>query len=142
MILSYKECIKIYRNDYQLAKAIAEGKVYRMESGMYSTDEYAEELAIIVKKYPHAILTGEYAFYYHELTDVIPEKYFIATKKNSVKFKDPRIVQVYVKEELLQLGVQEKKSTEWWLGFMIKNVCLLNCCVIKTIYHMTYIRKS
>lgn len=109
MILSYTECINKYGNDYQLAKAIAEGKIYRMESGMYSTDKYAEELEIIIKKYPHAVLTGEYAFYCHELTDVIPEKYFIATKKNSVKLKDPRIVQVYVKDELLQLGVQKKE---------------------------------
>ena len=109
MILSYKECINKYGNDYQLARAIAEEKVYRVESGMYSTDKYEEELAVIVKKYPNAILTGEYAFYCHDLTDVIPEKYFIATKKNSVKLKDTRIVQVYVSEELLLLGAITKE---------------------------------
>lgn len=108
MILSYKECINKYGNDYQLARAIAEEKVYRVESGMYSTDKYEEELAVIVKKYPNAILTGEYAFYCHDLTDVIPEKYFIATKKNSVKLKDPRIVQVYISDELLLLGAITK----------------------------------
>lgn len=109
MILSYKECINEYGNDYQLARAIAEEKVYRVEAGMYSTDKYEEELAVIVKKYPNAILTGEYAFYCHDLTDVIPEKYFIATKKNSVKLKDPRIVQVYISEELLLCGAVTKE---------------------------------
>lgn len=109
MILSYKECINKYGNDYQLARAIAEEKVYRVEAGMYSTDRYEEELEVIVKKYPNAILTGEYAFYYHDLTEVIPEKYFIATKKNAVKLKDPRITQTYVREELLSLGAVEKE---------------------------------
>ena len=49
MILSYKECINKYGNDYQLTRAIAEEKVYRVESGMYSTDKYEEELAVIIK---------------------------------------------------------------------------------------------
>ena len=80
MILTYKECIEKYGNDYQVKKAIAEEKIYRMESGLYSTKRYLAELEIIVNKYPNAILTGEYAFYCHDLTDVIPEKYHIATK--------------------------------------------------------------
>lgn len=109
MILTYKECIEKYGNDYQLARVIAEEGIYRVESGVYSTERYSSELEIIVKKYPNAILTGEYAFYCHGLTDVIPEKYQIATKAKAAKLLDPRIEQIYVRDDLLQLGVVEKE---------------------------------
>lgn len=109
MILTYAECINKYGNNYQLEKAVAEEHIYRVESGLYSTERYYAELEIIVKKYPNAILTGEYAFYCHDLTDVIPEKYYIATKAKAAKLLDPRIMQIYVRDDLLMLGVTEKE---------------------------------
>ncbi|MCH5344553.1 MAG: hypothetical protein J1E64_10985 [Acetatifactor sp.] len=108
MILTYTECIDKYGNGYQLEKAVAEEQIYRVEPGLYSTTRYSAELEIIVKKYPNVILTGEYAFYCHDLTDVIPEKYYIATKAKAAKLLDPRIVQIYVRDDLLMLGVTEK----------------------------------
>lgn len=108
MILTYAECINKYGNNYQLEKAVAEEHIYRVESGLYSTERYFAELEIIVKKYPNAILTGEYAFYCHDLTNVIPEKYYIATKAKAAKLLDPRIMQIYVRDDLLMLGVTEK----------------------------------
>ena len=74
-------------NDYQLTRAVAEESIYRMESGAYSTERYSSKLEVIVKKYPNAILTGAYAFYYHDLTDVIPEKYHIATKAKATRYR-------------------------------------------------------
>lgn len=109
MILTYKECINEYGNDYQLEKAVAEEQLYKVEAGMYSTKRYASELEVIMKKYPKAILTGDYAFYCHDLTDVIPEKYYIATGAKAARLSDPRIVQIYIKEDLLPLGVKEKE---------------------------------
>lgn len=108
MILSYKECIEKFGNGYQITKAMEEESIYRVEAGVYSTERYLTELEIIVKKYPNAILTGECAFYYHNLTEVIPEKYHIATKAKAAKLMDSRIEQIYVRDDLLQLGVIEK----------------------------------
>ena len=109
MLLSYQECIEKYGNQYQLEKALTEEYIYRIESGLYSTERYFNELEIILKKYPNAILTSEYAFYCHDLTDVIPEKYYIATKAKAAKLTDPRIVQIYVRDDLLMLGIMEKE---------------------------------
>lgn len=109
MIFTYKECIEKYGNDYQLTRAVAEESIYRVESGVYSTERYSWDLEVIVKKYPNAILTGEYAFYYHGLTDVIPEKYHIATKAKAAKLLDVRIEQIYIRDDLLQLGVDEEE---------------------------------
>lgn len=108
MIFTYKECIEKFGNNYQLTRAIAEESIYRVEAGVYSTERYSSELEVIVKKYPNAILTGEYAFYYHGLTEVIPEKYHIATKAKAAKLIDARIEQIYIKDKLLQLGVIER----------------------------------
>lgn len=108
MILTYKDCIEKFGNDYQLNKAVAEKIIYRVEPGIYSTNCHSSELEVILKKYPNAILTGESAFYYHDLTDVIPEKYHIATKAKAAKLLDTRIEQLYVRDDLLLLGVIEK----------------------------------
>lgn len=109
MILTYKECIEKYGNDYQLTRAVAEESIYRVEAGVYSTERDSSELEVIVKKYPNAVLTGECAFYYHGLTEVIPEKYHIATKAKAAKLLDDRIEQIHVRDDLLQLGVVEKE---------------------------------
>ena len=108
MIYSYMECIDKDGNNYQLEKAIAEEHIYKVEPGLYSTNSYHTELELIIKKYPNVILTGEYAFYCHNLTDVIPEKYYVATKAKAAKLLDSRIVQSYVRDDLLMLGVVEK----------------------------------
>lgn len=107
MILTYKECIEKYGNDYKLSMAVKEERIYRVEPGVYSTERYSSDLEVIVKKYPNAILTGEYAFYYHDLTDVIPETYHVATKAKAAKLTDPRIEQVYTRADLLDKGVVE-----------------------------------
>jgi len=108
MILTYKECIEKYGSDYHLAHAVAEEAIYRVEPGIYSTNYYSSELEVIIRKYPNAILTGESAFYYHGLTDVIPEKYHLATKAKAARLSDSRVEQIYVRDDLLPLGVIEK----------------------------------
>lgn len=50
-------------------------------------------LEIIVKKYPEAIITGASAYYYHNLTDVIPDKIYLATKREATRIRDKRIKQ-------------------------------------------------
>lgn len=109
MILSYNEAIKQYGNAYKLDKAVSEGAIYKKEEGIYSTNRYESELGVIMKKYPRAVLAGEYAFYSHGLTNVIPEKYDLATPSKSSKLKDPRIKQIYVREDLFPLGIEEKE---------------------------------
>ena len=37
MLLSYKEAVKEYGNQYRLTRALEDGKLYKMEDGVYST---------------------------------------------------------------------------------------------------------
>ena len=104
MIFSYRECLEKYGTDYKIKKNIQEGKLFMKEKGLYSDERYVPELMIISKKYPSAILTLNSAFYYHGLTDTIPNVYHIATPKNARKISDARIKQFYENSEAFNMG--------------------------------------
>lgn len=105
MVYNYEEIILKFKNDYQLKKAIEQRKIFKIESGIYSDYEYLDYLLIISKKYPNAIFTLDSAFYYHNLTDVIPQYYYLATHRKSAKINDKKIKQIYVSGDLFNLGV-------------------------------------
>lgn len=105
MFFSYADCITKYGNAYQLNRALEDGLVFKLEDGIYSDSEYESEVAIISKKYPDGIFTGEFAFYVHGLTDLIPEKYALATKAKAAPLVDGRIEQIYTRDDLLNIGV-------------------------------------
>ena len=109
MILTYREAVDKSGSAYKLAKAIEDQTLYKHEEGIYSTRKHESELGIIMKKYPKAILTGEYAFYCHGLTNVIPEKYDLATVSKAAKINDARVRQIYVRENIFSFGIIEKK---------------------------------
>ena len=104
MLFSYKELEAIYKTDYQIKNAIEDGKLYKIEKGIYSDVPTVHPLEIIVKKYPEAIFTMDSAFYFHGLTDVIPKKNYLAVKRNSIRIHKKGIVQVYVIEKLHDIG--------------------------------------
>ena len=108
MIFTFEEAVKQYGNQYQLEKALSNNKIYKISEGIYSTNANEPELLIIMHKYPKAVLTGEYAFYSHGLTDVIPEKYDLATTSKAAKIKDSRVHQIYVPDKIFDLGITEK----------------------------------
>lgn len=114
MILTYKECIERYGSDYMLKKEIAEGRVFQKEKGIYSLSNACSELEIISVKHPRAIYTGESAFYYHSLSDVIPDYYHLATIRTDSRIKDPRVRQAYLKEDIFDMGkiIMQYHNTE------------------------------
>lgn len=107
MIITYNEAIKKYGSAYMLNKALSDGSFFKLEEGIYSSNKSESDLGIIMTKYPKAILTGEFAFYFHGLTNLLPEKYDLATPSKSSKLMDCRIKQIYVKEEIFDLGIEE-----------------------------------
>ncbi len=108
MIYTYKEAVENCGSAYKLAQAVETQVLYKQEEGIYSTQKHESELGVIMKKYPKAVLTGEYAFYSHGLTNVIPEKYDLATVNKAARIRDPRVRQVYVRDDLFPLGIVKK----------------------------------
>ena len=76
MIFTYKELLLKYKSAYQIEKAIKNGKVYKIEKGIYSDIHNVHYLEIIMKKYPYGVLSSYSAYYYYNLTDTIPKKIY------------------------------------------------------------------
>lgn len=104
MILLYKELIEKYKSNYKIKKLVDEGRIFKIEKGIYSDKKDANYLEIISKKYPNAIFTMDSAFYYHNLTDVIPEKEYLALKRDSTKINDSRIKVTYYQDKFFDIG--------------------------------------
>jgi predicted transcriptional regulator of viral defense system len=99
------ELKKIYKSDYQIKKKIAEGKIQKIGRGIYSDAPSVHPMEIITKKYPSAIFTMDSAFYFHGLTDVIPQKMHLAVIRTSTRrIADCNIVAIYMLEKYLTIG--------------------------------------
>lgn len=120
LIFTYKECIDKYGTDYMIKKEIGAGRLYQKQKGLYSDEKRCSETEIIMSKYPRAIYAGESAHYYYGLTDVIPDKHFLATKRSDTRIKDPNVSQIYIKDDLFEFG----KTTMEYRGTNINIYCL------------------
>ena len=104
MIYFGKEAIEKYGTRYNLSKALKNKEIFRLEHGIYSDKDLVNPMIIASKKYSSAIITMDSAFYYYDLTDVIPKKTFIATNRNSNIIHDSNIVQIRIPKEKLNQG--------------------------------------
>lgn len=102
--MTYMQCIEKYGSDYMLKKEIVEGNIFQKEKGIYSLNRTCSELEIISAKYPKAVFTGKSGFYYHGLTDVIPDFYHLATVRTDGRIKDERVKQTYLKADIFHMG--------------------------------------
>ena len=107
MINSAQEVIKKYGTRYNLSKALKRKEIFKLEHGIYSDKDLVNPMIIISKKYPSAIITMDSAFYYYDLTDVIPRKTYVATNRNSNIINDEKIVQIKVPKDILNFGKDE-----------------------------------
>ncbi len=104
MVLTYKECIERFGSDYMIKKEIREGNLFQKGKGFYSDRELCSDLELIVARYPRAVFTGESAYYYYGFTDVIPDYYCLATKREDTRIKNGRVKQTFVNDDLYEFG--------------------------------------
>ena len=105
MLFTHKELEESFKSDYQIKKKIAEGKIHKIDRGIYSDTPSVHPLEVITKKYPYAIFTMDSAFYFHGLTDVIPQKMHLAVIRTATRrIAYNNIAAAYVLEKLLNIG--------------------------------------
>lgn len=100
------ECLEIYGSDYYIEKKIEEGELFKIEKGIYSKKKYVPEVAMFAYKYQNAVLTMRSAFYFHGLTDVIPDKCDLATTRDAAKIKDERVKQYFIPNDFFKEGIE------------------------------------
>lgn len=109
MIFTYKELLLKYKSAYQIEKSVRNGEIYKVEKGIYSDIPNVHYLEVIMKKYPYGILASYSAYYYHNLTDIIPNKIYLSTNRNATTIISDKIQQIRMKDELYNLGKAQIK---------------------------------
>ena len=103
---SRAKCLEEYGSDYFIEKRIEEGELFKVEKGIYSKKKYVPEIAIYAYKYPRAVMTMKSAFYFHGLTDVIPDECDLATTRNDAKIKNKRVKQYFIQDNFFEVGIE------------------------------------
>ena len=104
MLYSYQEVLEKYGTRNNIEEAIKKSEIYKLKNNVYSDKKYINPIVIVSKKYPSGIITMDSAFYYYNLTDVIPQKVYLATNRNSNKINDENIVQIFMSKDILDKG--------------------------------------
>ena len=141
MLLTYQECLDKYGSDYQLKKEIGSGALFMKEKGIYSTKRNASEIDVIMRKYPKTVCTGKSAFYYHSLTDVIPDHYYLATRRTDTRIKDSRVIQSFLKDEIFDAGITEIQYNNSSIRIYDKERMLIELMRFKSKIPMDYYKE-
>ncbi|MCI8345619.1 MAG: hypothetical protein HFJ42_06685 [Clostridia bacterium] len=107
MLYTYNEIKNKYKSTYQIRKALKNKELFKIEKGIYSDIPNVHYLSIVMKKYPYGIFTSYSAYYFHNLTDVIPNTIYLATNRNATTITSEKIKQIRMKDELYNIGKTE-----------------------------------
>ena len=101
---TYKEALDRYGSRSAVMQQVRDGKLIRLQRNLYSTDPYTDTLIQVMKLYPQGILTGHTAFYIHGLTERIPTRIDLATRRNSTRINNPEVKQHFIAVERFDIG--------------------------------------
>jgi len=107
MVYKWEEIVKIEGNINKAYRSVENRKYKKVSHGVYVDDgELISELEQLFVRYPRATLTLQSAFDYYELSDYIPDKYYLVTPYNSHTIKNEKVSQSYMSEEMNEIGRQ------------------------------------
>ena len=118
------ECLEKYGSDYFIEKKIEEGELFKVGKGIYSEKKYVPEIAMFVYKYPNAVVTMKSAFYFHGLTDVIPDECDLATTRDATKIKDERVKQYFIPDDFFEEGIETADYKGYDIRIYYKEIIL------------------
>lgn len=116
MIYATKDLLKKGETEYSIKKKLNSGNLYLLERGLYSdSKDIVENESSVSSRYPHAIITGLSAFYLYDLTDHIPDYYYLATEQHSFPIRKDNIKQSYQDSSFFEVGVIYKKFEDGYV---------------------------
>ena len=104
-LYNYKTCQERFGSAYKILKAVADGCLHKMDKGVYSDTGRESELEVLQFKYPDSVVTLGTAYYFYDMTDVVPDEYDFVTARSDGRINDDRIHQYYVPAEVLKIGM-------------------------------------
>lgn len=116
MVYTWEEIVRIEGNINKAYRSVENRKYKKVSHGVYVDDgELISELEQLFVRYPRATLTLQSAFDYYELSDYVPDKYYLVTPYNSHTIKNNKVSQSYMSEEMIEIG-RQKITTQY--GFI------------------------
>ena len=132
MIYTWKEIVEKEGNRFLAESSIAKGKYSKVSHGLYvDSGAHISELEQIFATYPRATLTMQSAFEYYQLSDYIPDKYYVVTPYNAHRIKNPKVIQSYMNEELMQIGREKIKTQYGYIYIFSKERMLIELIRLK-----------
>jgi predicted transcriptional regulator of viral defense system len=116
MLISYKEALHKYGSAYQINKAVQRREIFKIKKGLYSNEIYRDEEKELFKKFNNIVMTLQSAFYYHGVSDYIPDFIYVATPKSSYPINNKNVKQIFMSDHYLNIGIDEIQKE----GFAIK----------------------
>ena len=105
MVFTWDEIVRIEGGISNAYSCVAKRKYKRVSHGVYvDDDEYIGELEQLFARYPRATLTLQSAFEHYDLSDYVPDKYYVATPYNAHVIDSPKVCQSYMDEATMQIG--------------------------------------
>ncbi len=105
MLLNFNECKMRFGSAYQIEKALRDGRLFKMEKGVYSESGNESEIEVLQAKYPNTVVSFDSAYFYYDMTDYVPEKYTLTIPDHARPIHDIRIKLSFVPERVLLVGV-------------------------------------
>ena len=105
MLVNYNECKIRFGSAYQIEKALRDGRLFKMEKGVYSESGDESEIEVLQAKYPNTVISFDSAYFYYDMTDYVPEKYTLTIPDHARPIKDSRIRLSFVPEDVLMVGM-------------------------------------
>ena len=107
MLYTWNEIKNEYGYPLRVREALNDGKIYRVGRGLYSDKPHVNPFILISAKYPYAIITMNTAFYIYGLTDVVPDKTYLATRRSATRISDNNVTQVFLSDSIFEQGKTE-----------------------------------
>ena len=104
MLYSWTEVNEKYGYPLMVREALSNGEIYRVSRGLYSTKPTINPFVLISLKYPYAIITMDTAYYIYGLTDVIPDRTYLATLRNATRIIDENVKQIFLSDNIFEPG--------------------------------------
>lgn len=132
MVYTWEEIVKIEGSTNKAYKSIENRKYKKVSHGVYVDDgEFISELEQLFVRYPRATLTLQSAFEYYDLSDYIPDKYYLVTPYNSHTIKNDKVSQSYMSEEMMKIGRQKINTKYGYIYIFDKERMLIELFRLK-----------
>lgn len=96
-------------SSYQIKKLVNEGKLYKIENGLYSTKKNNSLLEVAATLYTSDIITLNSAFFYYGFIKKEPDMIYLASVQKARKIKRDNIKQIFMSDHLLHIGEVKMK---------------------------------